>query len=174
MSRMAGDDCWLWYGLMTFSRTCTFIYIALVALLDRIQLSFSNHQYLNTHEPGVYANAKALSRRSAGPEEIQLSYIWEPRLWVQYSLSVIVRNVITGRLLPRKSKLQKLQEFYVVWALRGGRDVADNSGVGDSGMMRAQWWSLYWIRWREDVKMSYLEDTHKQWYQCPLDSMIKP
>jgi hypothetical protein len=27
MSRMAGDDCLLWYELMAFSRTCTSIYI---------------------------------------------------------------------------------------------------------------------------------------------------
>jgi len=41
ISCIAADDCRLWYVLMPFSRTCTFIYIGLMALLDRIQLSLS-------------------------------------------------------------------------------------------------------------------------------------
>jgi len=44
---IAGDNCWLLYGLMAFSCTCTLIYIGLVALVDRIQSSFPDLYYLN-------------------------------------------------------------------------------------------------------------------------------
>jgi len=56
MSRMAGDDSWLWYRLMAFSHTCSFIYIGLVALLDRTQLSFSSITISTGYEPGARYN----------------------------------------------------------------------------------------------------------------------
>jgi len=51
ISCMAGDDCWLWYGLMAFSHTCTLIYIGLVALLDRTK-SFSSITNSTGYKPG--------------------------------------------------------------------------------------------------------------------------
>jgi len=58
MSCMAGDHCWLWYRLMAFSRTCTFVYIGLVALLDRIQSSFSSITIETTSLTLRYPNYK--------------------------------------------------------------------------------------------------------------------
>ena len=41
---------------MAFSRTCPFIYIGLVTLLDRIQSSFSSITILTGYEPGARYN----------------------------------------------------------------------------------------------------------------------
>jgi hypothetical protein len=48
------------YGLMAFSRTCTFIYIGLVALLDSTQSSFSSITISTSYEPGYRYYLKIL------------------------------------------------------------------------------------------------------------------
>jgi len=72
MSRMAGDDCWLWYGLMAFSRTCTLIYIGLVALIDRIHNQASLSSLFQHNDSAVIPSSSlqfgsTSSRSSSNP-----------------------------------------------------------------------------------------------------------